>query len=81
MGVEDGGWECVERAEQDDGVDVLAVEELEPATNPGDATAFAYGEPDVGRVKVQFDLTHERRREGVRGDDVDALVDRWEVGR
>ena len=59
----------------------FTVGELEPATDPGDATPSAVSEPHVVGVEMQFDLAHERGREDLRGDDVHAPVDRWKVGR
>jgi len=79
VGIEDGGREGVEGAQQRHGVDRLAVGKAKPAPDAGHSAACAPGERSVVRVEVKVDAPVERRGERGGRREVDAVVDRWQV--
>jgi len=79
-GVEGGGREGVDRAQQGEAVGVLGAGKPEPASHQRPSGLLPGGEDGVVGMEPQIDPAHERGREGVGRMQPDALIGRGQLG-
>ncbi len=79
-GVEGGGREGVDRAQQGEAAGGLAAGEPEPAPHQRTPGLLPGGEGGVVGMQPQIDPAHERGREGVSRMQADALLRRGQLG-